>query len=227
VRLAAGGSTRLGMAELRGLLKAYEIPVVACELVTTPQQAAEAAQRLGFPVALKVVSADIVHKTDVGGVRLGLASPGEVAGAMFSMFTRLHAEHPDAMLSGVLVQKMAERGTELILGAVRDPQFGPVVVVGMGGIYTEVFRDIAARLAPVAAEEARAMLEELRVAPLLRGVRGQRPANLPAVASLVSRFSRLAVDRTDLVEVEINPLMVGSAGGLAVDARATLSPPST
>lgn len=227
VRLAAGGSTRLGMAELRGLLKAYEIPAVACEIVTTPQQAAEAAQRLGFPVALKVVSPDIVHKTDVGGVRLGLASAGEVAGAMFSMFTRLHAEHPDAVLSGVLVQKMAERGTELILGAVRDPQFGPVVVVGMGGIYTEVFRDIAARLAPVTAEEARAMLEELRVAPLLRGVRGQRPVDLRAVASLVSRFSRLAVDRTDLVEVEINPLVVGPAGGLAVDARATLCPPST
>ncbi len=216
-------SERLGLLDLQPALAAYGIRVAQARLATTAEDAAAAAAQIGFPIALKIVSPDITHKTDVGGVRLGLASAAEVAEAARSMLDRARRERPQAHITGVLLQPMVPRSRELLLGVVRDAQFGPMVVVGFGGIYVEVLNDTSARLAPVTPAEARQMLEELRMAPVLRGVRGEPAVNLPALAETINRFSRLAVDLSDLAEIELNPLMVGPEGVVAVDARATLA----
>jgi acetyltransferase len=226
-RLRAAGGERLGLAELMPLLLAYGIPVLTPRLAGTPEEAAAVAGALGAPVALKIASPDIVHKSDVGGVTLGLTSPTDVAHAAALMLARVRARRPDARIGGLLVQRMAPPGKELLLGAVRDPQFGPLVMVGFGGIYVEVLRDTATRLAPVSPAEALEMLDELKMAVLLRGVRGEPPVDRTALADTISRFAHLAADCPDLAEVELNPLVAGATGAVAVDARATLARPAT
>jgi acyl-CoA synthetase (NDP forming) len=176
-------------------------------------------------VALKIVSRDISHKTDVGGVALGLASPAEVADAAAAMLARVRGRRPDAVIQGLLVQPMAPPGKELLLGAVRDAQFGPLVTLGFGGIYVEVLRDTVTRLLPVSPAEALEMLDELKMAPLLRGVRGEAPVDFCALADTVTRFGQLVLDCPDLTEAELNPLVASSDGVVAVDARATLASP--
>src|SRR5262249_28240298 len=152
---------------------------------------------MGYPVALKVHSADISHKTEVGGVRLGLRSADEVTEAAAEMLARVKCVRPTAVIEGVLVQRMVESGKELLLGMVRDPQFGPVVLVGFGGIYVEVLKDTAMRLCPLQISDAREMLDELRLAPLLHGVRGEAPVDVAALSESICRLARLAVDLED------------------------------
>ena len=221
-RLRASGRSTLGMAELEPVLDGYGIPCAAARPAATPAEAASVAEHLGFPVALKLRSPDITHKTEVGGVRLGLGSAGEVAEAATAMLASVRAARPEARLEGVLVQRMAPPGKELLLGMIRDPQFGPLVVVGFGGIYVEVLKDTAARLCPLAARDAHEMLGELRMAPLLKGVRGEPPVDLGALAETICRFAQLAADAADLAELEVNPLVAGPGGVMAVDARARI-----
>ncbi|MBI4013487.1 MAG: acetate--CoA ligase family protein [Candidatus Rokubacteria bacterium] len=223
--LRAAGAGRLGWLELAPLLGAYGIPVAPAELAPTAEAAGAAAGRLGCPVALKIVSPDVTHKSDVGGVRLGVGSPREAAETARAMLAAVRRARPQATIEGVLVQAMAPAGKELLLGVVRDPQFGPLVVVGFGGIYVEVLKDTAARLAPVSPEEASLMLDELRMAPVLRGARGEPPVDRAALADAMARFARLALDFPELAEIELNPVIAGAAGVMAVDARATLRAP--
>jgi len=220
--LRASGLPVLGMCELEAVLTSYGIPVMALVTAETAEEAASAAERVGFPVALKLRSPDISHKTDVGGVHLGLQTPSEVAAATTAMLARVRAARPEARIDGVLVQPMAPHGVELLLGMIRDPQFGPMVVVGFGGIYVEVLKDTAARLCPLERCEARDMLDELRMAPLLDGVRGEPPVNKDLLAEAICRFAQLAVDATDVAELEVNPLVAGPDGVVAVDARARM-----
>ena len=220
--LRDAGAERLGLLDLQPILAAYGIRVAQARLAATVEEAETLAAQVGVPLALKLVSPDITHKTDVGGVRLGLTSGAEVAEAARGMLEQVRRDRPEAHIAGVLLQPMVPRGKELLLGMVRDPQFGPMVVVGFGGIYVEVLQDTAARLAPVTPAEARAMLDELRMAPVLRGIRGEPPVDVGALAETITRFASLAVDLPDLVEVELNPLMVSPESVIAVDARATL-----
>jgi succinyl-CoA synthetase beta subunit len=185
--------------------------------------AAAVAGEIGFPVALKIVSPDITHKTEVGGVALGLRDARAVRDAADGMLRRVAIERPAAAIRGLLVEAMAAAGKELLLGGVRDEQFGPLVMVGFGGIYVEIFSDTTARLAPVSSAEVMVMLDELKMAPLLRGTRGEPPVDRDTLAALVGRFSQLLVDLPELTEIEINPLTVGPSGAVAVDARARLS----
>ncbi len=214
---------QLGTPELAPLLDAYSIPRLAARVAASAADAAAVAEAVGFPVALKIVSPDITHKTEVGGVALGLRDARAVREAAESMLRRVAIERPAAAIRGVLVEAMAAAGKELLLGGVRDEQFGPLVMVGFGGIYVEVFSDTTARLAPVSSAEAMVMLDELKMAPLLRGTRGEPPVDREALAALVSRFSQLLVDLPELAEIEINPLTVGPSGAVAVDARARLN----
>jgi acetyl-CoA synthetase (ADP-forming) len=184
--------------------------------------AAASAERIGFPVALKIVSPDITHKTELGGVALMLGDRRAVREAAAAMLGRVALERPEALIQGLLVEAMVPAGKELLLGGLRDAQFGPLVMVGLGGIYVEVFADTAARLAPVSPGEARVMLDELKLAPLLRGTRGEPPVDRDALAAIVGRFSQLLADLPELAEIEINPLTVGASGAVAVDARARL-----
>lgn len=218
-RLRASGDGVFGMMELAPLLSSAGIPCAPVRTAATARDAAALADEIGWPVALKVLSPDITHKSDVGGVRLGLASPGAVEETATAMLAAVAAARPDARIDGVLIQRMAPAGKEMLLGMVRDAQFGPMVVVGFGGIYVEVLGDTAARLCPLTEAEAREMLGELRMAPLLRGVRGEPPVSLDALADAIRRFSELAAG-TELTELEINPLVAGPGGVMAVDARA-------
>jgi acetyltransferase len=221
-RLKAAGRSQLGMLDLAPLLDSYWIPCAAPRPAATAAEAASVAESMGFPVALKVHSPDITHKTEVGGVRLGLRSADEVATATAEMLARVKAARPAATIEGVLVQPMVEGGKELLLGMVRDAQFGPTVMVGFGGIYVEVLKDTAMRLCPLPVSEARAMLDELRMAPLLHGVRGEAPVDMRALSEAICRFAQLAVDLPELAEIEVNPLVAGPAGVIAVDARGRL-----
>ena len=218
-RAQLGG--RLSLLDAAPLLDAAGIPVVAARRATSADQAADVAATLGLPVALKVLSRDIVHKTDVGGVALNLGSRGEVLAAAKAMTARVAQARPDARLDGFLVQRMADdpQAHELLLGLVRDPQFGPLVMVGFGGIYVEVLNDTAMRLAPLDTTEALAMLDELRMAPALRGARGRRAVDLARLADVICRFAALAVAMPELHELEINPLLAGPTGVFALDAR--------
>jgi acetyltransferase len=224
-RWRAIGMRSLDLVDLAPLLVDHAIPVAVAEVAGTPDDAAAVAARVGFPVALKLRAPEVSHKTDVGGVRLGLRTAGEVRDAAAAMLRAVRAARPDATIAGFLVQAMAAPGKELLLGAVRDPQFGPLVMVGFGGVYVEVLRDTATRLAPVSVDAALAMLDELRMAPLLRGIRGEPPVDRAALADVISRFAHLAAELPDLLDIELNPLVAGPAGVLAVDARATLAPP--
>jgi acetate---CoA ligase (ADP-forming) len=221
-RLRAARLVQLGMLELAPVLESYGIPCAAAHEAATAQDAATVALRLGFPVALKIRSRDISHKTEVGGVRLGLRSPKDVEEATTEMLNRVRKERPEAVVTGVLVQRMAGPGREILLGLVRDPQFGPVVMVGFGGIYVEVLKDTSMRLAPLGLSDAREMLGELRMAPLLSGVRGEPPVDMGALSDTVCRFAQLGAELPDLVELEVNPLVAGPGGVIAVDARGRL-----
>jgi acetyl-CoA synthetase (ADP-forming) len=192
----------------------------------TAEAAGEAAARLGFPVVLKAISRDIVHKSDVGAVRLGLGSGDAVATAAREMAAALASEAPKARLEGFSVQETVAGGAEIIVGARRDPQFGPVVMVGLGGIAVEILKDVALAPAPVSGARARVMLGSLAAAPLLRGARGRPPLDLDAVVDAVVRVSWLATDLgARLVDLEVNPLIVRRAGqgAVAVDGRGTLT----
>lgn len=223
---APEGSGVLSAEEATRWLQAYGIPVARDATAATPEAAAEAAARLGFPVVLKAISRDIVHKSDLGAVQLGLASPTEVVEAACEMAARLARSTPLARLDGFVVQETVRGEAEVIVGARRDPQFGPVVLVGLGGIAVEILKDIALAPAPVTLERARLMLDALAGAPLFRGARGRPPLDVEAIADVVSRLSWLAVDLGPrLVDFEVNPLIVRpqGEGAIAVDSRATLT----
>jgi acyl-CoA synthetase (NDP forming) len=213
--------------EVKRLVAAYGVSVTAEKMAATPEEAAVAAQTLGFPVALKAVSRRILHKSDVGAVRLGLASAAEVTAAAREMLETLRRAGLHTGLEGFSVQPMIRGEAEVIVGARRDPHFGAVVMVGLGGIAVEILGDVALAPAPVSVDRARAMIGSLRGAPLLTGARGRPPLDVDAIAEAVASVSWLAADLGPrLVDLEINPLIVGrhGKGAVAVDGRATLHP---
>jgi acetate---CoA ligase (ADP-forming) len=213
-----GDGSVLMEAEAKALFARAGLPVVEERRTTTAEAAAEAAAALGFPVVLKLDSPDIAHKTEVGGVRLNLGSEPAVREAFDAITASARHHAPNARIDGVLVQRMAQRGVELILGAKRDPQFGPMVLVGTGGVQAELWRDVALDLAPVTPEEAERMLRSLKGFPLLDGFRGAERADVAAVAAAVAALSSLVAAAGErIVEAEINPLIAGPWGCLAVD----------
>jgi acetyl coenzyme A synthetase (ADP forming)-like protein len=203
------------------LLDAYRFPLLPWAAAAGAQEAAARASEIGFPVALKILSPDVIHKVDVEGVRLNLTTAAAVRRAYDETMRAVAAHVPGATLQGVLVQAMAARGREVILGLSRDPQFGPVLLFGLGGIYVEVLRDVAFRLAPIREYSARRMVEETRTSAILRGVRGEPPSDVEALVACLLRLSQLAVECPEVAELDINPLFVYAAGrGAAVaDAR--------
>jgi acyl-CoA synthetase (NDP forming) len=179
-----------------------------------------AAQQIGGAVALKLDAAGLAHKSDLGGVALGLLGAAEVLESATTLLEL--GERHGLAVRGLLVEAMAPPGLELILGLRRDPQFGPVVLVGLGGTLTEVLDDVAIRLAPLSLEAARAMLDELRGARLLHGVRGRPPIDRAALASMLVTLGQLGVERPDVLEVDLNPVIASEDGALAVDALVVL-----
>jgi acetyl coenzyme A synthetase (ADP forming)-like protein len=218
--------TRLGV-EAMDLLSAYGIPTPEGVVVDSPGEAREVAERLGGDVVMKIVSPDISHKSDIGGVEVGV-SPDAVADTYEDLVVRARNYQPDAVVLGVQVQELVdtERGTETIVGVTQDPQFGPLVMVGLGGIFVEVLSDTAVRVAPVSEPEARGMFDELDSRPLLYGARGRQPADVDALVETVQRVSQLVTDFPAITELDSNPLVAGPDGVVAVDLRLTLDPDS-
>ncbi len=207
------------------VLAAYGIPVTREELATSNEQALEIARRIGYPVAIKVQSPDIPHKTEAKAVRLALASDAQLRAAYDEVLVNANAYKPGARIEGVLVQEMLGGGTEVILGVTADPLFGPAVMFGLGGIFAEVLKDVSFRLAPVTPSMAREMIEEIKGYPVLAGARGRPPADIDALADAIVRLSALAVDlRGHVAELDINPLFVMAQGGGVRAADALIKP---
>jgi acetyltransferase len=212
--------------EARLVMTAYGLPVPRSELAETPEQALEIARQIGYPVVLKIASPDILHKTDIGGVKVGLRGPEEVRDAFELIVYRAQRYVPDAHILGCLVQEMVPAGgTEVLVGMSRDPQFGPLVTFGLGGIYVETLKDVTFRVAPFSIQEAQAMLTEIRAHALLEGVRGQPPADKEAIVDTLLRVGQLVQDFPEIAELDINPLVVypEQQGAIAIDMRLVLS----
>lgn len=224
--MRARGRLQMSETEARQCFAAYGIAVARSLPAATSQEAAQAAQELGLPVVMKIDSPSFSHKSDVGGVKVGLASPQQVEEAFLDMTGRIQRQNPQAWLRGVLVQEMVKGGRECIAGISRDPQFGHLLMFGLGGIYVEVLKDVSFRVSPVSRAQADEMIRDIRSFPLLRGVRGDPPADLAALAQVLLALGSLAHDFPQVAEADINPLLVlpRGQGAVAVDARIALSP---
>jgi len=215
------GAREIAENESKEILEAYGFVTPKGEIAATADQAAAIATQLGFPIVLKIWSPDILHKSDVGGVQIGLRSAREVRDAFDLMMYRIPRKMPDAHILGVLVQEMCSGGKEVILGMKRDPNFGPLMMFGMGGTMVEVLKDIAFYLAPLTADEARQMLVKTKTYQMLKGVRGQEGVDIDALAEGLQRLSQLVTEFAQIQELDINPYMIGPEGTtpVAVDAR--------
>ncbi len=211
-------------SEARQILKAYGFRLPENRIVRTTREAVAAASEIGYPVVMKIASPDVLHKSDMGGVRVGLENEAMVEDAFFEITSNIQLRQPRARILGVMVQEMIQRGREVILGITRDIQFGPMIMFGLGGIYVEVLKDVAFRIAPLSVEEADAMIRDIRSFPLLRGVRGEAPADIEGILDGLLRLSQMAIDFPEIIEADINPLLVcpEGQGAVAVDARITI-----
>ncbi|MBN1290066.1 MAG: acetate--CoA ligase family protein [Actinobacteria bacterium] len=215
---------QVGPEECRVVMGAYGIDYVPFKIAVDMEEAVQIAGSIGYPVAMKIVSPQILHKTDFGGIKLGVKNPAELEDGFEEIISNCKRRMPGAQITGVGIQKMAEEGKELIAGMVRDPQFGPMVMVGFGGIYVEAFGDVSFRIAPLSDLDAEEMLKELNAFTLLAGSRGEEPSDIRAVEETILRVSQLSLENPDLSEMDINPLVVYTAGNgcTCLDVRMTL-----
>jgi acyl-CoA synthetase (NDP forming) len=212
------------LSESLEVLEHYGIPTVRSVVAMSVEEARTAAEEMGYPAAIKIVAEQISHKSDVGGVQLNLRNGPAVAAAFEDMMERIHTAYPQARIDGVLVQPMVTGGRELILGGRQDPHFGPVVLVGMGGIFVEIFEEAVVRVAPITHREAQDMIANLRGVQILKGARGNKASDIEAVVEALLRLSQLLCDFPEIKEVDINPLRVFHErdGCRALDARMIL-----
>jgi acetyl coenzyme A synthetase (ADP forming)-like protein len=223
-RVRSEGRLALGDAESREIMEAYGLRIPRSILAKSADEAVAAAESIGYPVVMKIASPDILHKSDIGGVRLNIREADQVRDFFDLLVYRAQRYMADARIWGVLVQEMVSTGKEIIIGVNRDPQFGPLLMFGLGGIYVEVLKDVTFRIAPVSRQEATEMIDEIRSYHLLRGVRGEKPSDLSAIIDTILRISQLVTDFPEVVEMDINPLTVYEAGrgAVAVDMRFVL-----
>jgi acyl-CoA synthetase (NDP forming) len=205
--------------EVAAVLKAYRIPSAAPRLVGDPDAAARAAAEMGFPVVLKIRSPDLPHKSDVGGVVVGLKTAADVGAAYDQIMAAVRQHQPDAHITGVAVQRQASPGVEVIIGMVRDAQFGPVVMFGLGGILVELLEDVSFGIVPLTRQDAREMIREIKGYPLLSGYRGRPPADTAYLEEMLLGVSRLAEKHPEIQELDLNPVFAYRQGAVIVDAR--------
>ncbi|MBA7466184.1 Peptidyl-lysine N-acetyltransferase Pat [subsurface metagenome] len=210
--------------ETREVLSAYGFFLPQRIVTETSREAISAANSLGYPVVMKIVSPDILHKSDVGGVKVGITEKSQVARSFEDLISNAKRFMPEALILGVTVEEMIAPGKEVVLGSSRDPSFGPLLMFGLGGIYVEVLKDVSFRIAPLTFNEADLMIKEIRSYPILKGVRGEEPSDLIAVREALLRLSQLVTDFSEILEIDINPLMVLPAGkgAVVIDSRLTI-----
>lgn len=215
------GRLELGEMESREILKAYKIDVPKAELARDVNEAKKITRKIGYPVVLKIVSPVILHKTDVGGIKIGIENEKELEENYDQILWNVKKHMPDAKIRGILVQEMIKSKKETIIGMNRDPQFGPVVMFGLGGIYVEILKDVSFRIAPISRKVAKEMVEEIKTINLLKGTRGEKPSDIESIIEILIRFSQLVTDFPEIIEMDINPLFVKERGkgSIAGDAR--------
>jgi len=215
----------IGEFDAKTIMESYGMTIPEGHFASTSKEAVSFANEMRYPVAMKISSPDILHKSDIGGVKIGLGSPIEVEDAFDLMMLRIKKKMPEANIKGVLVEEMITTGKEVILGMKKDPQFGPMLMFGLGGIFVEVLKDVSFTLSPITAEECKNLIESTKTYKLLTGVRGQKPVDIEAIVISLQRLSQLVMDFPEIDEVDINPLKVGNVGdgAFVVDARVILS----
>jgi acetyl-CoA synthetase (ADP-forming) len=208
--------------EAKELLNDYGIPTPESVLTNTVNDALKAAESIGFPVVLKIVSPEIIHKSDVGGVKVGIKNAESLKTSYNKLLADIKANVPRAKITGVLVEKMAPSSTEVIIGALRDPQFGPAVMFGLGGIFVEAIEDVSFRLAPVNEKESLEMIKEIKAFPLLNGFRGSPRLDIYTTAKTLLAVSKIISEIEQIKEIDLNPVLVYPKGIMVVDARVIL-----
>ncbi len=208
--------------EAKAICRDYSIPIAKFEVAKKEEEALRFAEEIGYPIVLKIVSHNIIHKSDIGGVMLNLKTAQEVGEAYKTILENVRKYQPNAKIFGVLVQEMAPPSTEVIIGAIKDEQFGPSVMFGLGGIFVEVLKDVAFRIAPVTKQEAQSMITEIKAYPVLKGYRNQPSLDTNAIANIIVKTSKLVTDHQEIKELDLNPVIVYKEGAKTVDARIIL-----
>lgn len=216
------GRKALLEAEAKTICMKYHIPVTTFKLAKNKEEAVEFAERIGFPVVLKIVSPDIIHKSDAGGVIVNLKNTAEVRNAYRKILENAKKYDSAAKIVGVLVQEMAPQSTEVIVGAIKDPQFGQTLMFGLGGIFVEILKDVTFRIAPITREDAYEMITKIKAYPLLKGYRKTPPADLDTIINVLLNASKLVMDYPEIKELDLNPIMAYEKGAKTVDARIIL-----
>ena len=216
------GRSILTEFESKRILKQAGISVVETKLAKSQKEAVEISQKIGFPVALKIVSPDVIHKTDSGGVKLSVNNVAQVKKAYDEILKKVRKQYPKALLHGISVQKMVQPGTEVIVGVSKDPQFGPVVMFGLGGIFVELLKDVSFRVIPVEQKDAQEMIKEIKGFPLLQGYRGKEPADISSLVNIILKISNFIEENPQIKELELNPIFAYRHRAVAADARIIL-----
>jgi acetate---CoA ligase (ADP-forming) subunit beta len=205
--------------ESKKLFQQAGINVVATEIATSKEEAVSISQKLGYPIVLKIVSSEITHKSDAGGVKLKLETPETVAEAYDEIMMSVLSKFPQASIQGISVQNMAQPGLEVIIGMYKDQQFGPVMMFGLGGIWVELLKDVSFKLTPLTRQDAAEMIKEIKAYPLLKGFRGSEPVDIAALEEIILKVAALAERNPQIKEMDLNPVIAYGDGALAVDAR--------
>jgi acetate---CoA ligase (ADP-forming) subunit beta len=216
------GRKALLETEAKTICTEYGIPVTKFNLAKNEKEAATQADQIGYPIVLKIVSPDIIHKTEAGGVLVNLKNAADVASGYKKIIENVTKYKTDAKIVGILVQEMAPQSTEVIVGAIKDPQFGQTVMFGLGGIFVELLKDVNFRVAPLTTEDAKEMITQLKAFPLLNGYRNTPPADIDAIVSILCAVSRLVMENPEIKELDLNPVMAYPKGAKTVDARIIL-----
>ncbi|OGQ04936.1 MAG: acetyl-CoA synthetase [Deltaproteobacteria bacterium RBG_19FT_COMBO_46_12] len=216
------GRSILTEFESKKILKQAGISVVETRLAKTPKEAVSLSQKMGFPVVLKIASPDVIHKSDSGGVKLSLSNVSEVRKAYDEILKKVKKQYPGAVIHGISVQKMLRPGTEVIVGTSKDPQFGPVIMFGLGGIFVELLKDVSFRVIPVERKDAQEMIQEIKGYPLLKGYRGKEPADISSLVNIILKLSRFIEENPQIKELELNPIFAYRNRAVAIDARIIL-----
>jgi acyl-CoA synthetase (NDP forming) len=216
------GRSILTEFESKRILSQAGIPVVETRLAKTQKEAVSLSRKMGFPVVLKISSPEVIHKSDLGGVKLSLNNAAEVKKAYDEILKKVKKQYPEAAVHGVSVQKMVRPGTEVIIGTSKDPQFGPVIMFGLGGIFVELLKDVSFRVIPVKGKDAQEMIEEIKGYPLLKGYRGKEPASITALVEIILKISKFIEQNSQVKELDLNPIFAYRDKAVAVDARIIL-----
>jgi len=219
-----GGKTLLTLEESKKILELTGIPIIKSGLAKSGEEAVKLASEIGYPLVMKIVSPQISHKTEVGGVRININSEDEVKNAYIDIITNVNEKVPEADIQGILLQEMLS-GPELIVGITLDPQFGHMIMFGIGGIFVEVYKDVSFRLVPITLGDAKDMLNEINGRPILEGVRGLPKVNDEQLVDILMKVSDLVSSYPNIKEMDLNPLIASEKGVIAVDARIILSSP--